>query len=219
MTPDYQHAAVKALETLIQFNVTSAPVIPLPILKSIPGVLVLSFAEMAAKIGNDRSAVISMFGAQNQDAVTSVHLRDGKLHYIVAYNQRLPFYMLQRSLARELGHIILQHDGTRPEDVRTEEARVFARHLILPRPLIMSIKDSGIPLTVEVIGNVTGCYERCLNLVRKTPGIKVPPALNRQVRSQFADYVQNFVNYQSILTSEDDSALADFGTYLEGYKE
>lgn len=219
MTPDYQNAAVKALETLIQFNVTSAPVIPLPILKSIPGVLVLSFAEMAAKIGNDRSAVISMFGAQNQDAVTTVRLKDGKIHYVVAYNQRLPFYMLQRSLARELGHIVLQHDGTRPEDIRMEEARIFARHLILPRPLIMSIKDSGIPLTIEVVGNVTGCYERCLNLVRKTPGIEVPPALNRQVRAQFAEYVQNFVNYQSILTSEDDSAVANFGTYLEGYRE
>ena len=54
MTPNLERAATAAAKTLIDFNVTSAPVAPLRILKSIPGVLVLSFAQMAEEIGVER---------------------------------------------------------------------------------------------------------------------------------------------------------------------
>ncbi len=39
MTPDYDRAASAAIETLIRFSITSAPVAPLHILKQYPGVL------------------------------------------------------------------------------------------------------------------------------------------------------------------------------------
>ena len=219
MTPNLEAAATKALETLIKYHVTTAPVIPLPILKSIPGVLVLSFTEMADRIGLDRSSLINTFNAENRDVITSVSNVDGKLRYVVAYNQRLPFYMLQRSLARELGHIVLGHDGSRPEDVRQEEALCFARHLLCPRPLIVDIQDAGIPITIEALGNITGCYERCLVGIRKTPGVHVPPNLNRMVREQFADYVNNFVDCRSLMMNDDDTDLVDFGTYMDNYEE
>ena len=45
MTPDYQKAAIKATETLIQYQIGTAPIDPLPILKKTPGVIVLSFEE------------------------------------------------------------------------------------------------------------------------------------------------------------------------------
>ena len=219
MNPDYQTAAIRATETLIKYRITSAPVAPLPILKSLKGVLVVSFAEMAEQLGIERSNVLSTFVTENHDAVTTVHKTDGTLHYIIAYNQRLPFYMLQRALARELAHIILEHDGSRPEDVRLAESICFAQHLLCPRALIKSIEQAGIPLTVEVIGNITGCYERCLTGMRKTPGIHVPPELNRQVKEQFADYVANFVDFQNFLKSEDESMLANFGTFMDNYEE
>ena len=218
MEPDYQRAALLATETLINYNITAAPVSPIPIIKSLPNVLLLPFAEMALQIGADRDRVINSFG-EAMDAVTSVHFAASGLRYVVAYNQRLPAYIIQRALARELGHILLQHDGSRPDDVRYEEAITFARHLICPRPLIRAILDSGIRLTVETLGNITGCYERCLAGLRKTPGVSVPPELNRKIRAQFADYVTDFVRFQPILSREDETPIADFGTYMDGYEE
>ena len=49
MTPDYQLAAIKATETLIQHKIGTAPVDPLPVLKNTPGVLVMTFEEMSQK--------------------------------------------------------------------------------------------------------------------------------------------------------------------------
>lgn len=217
--PDYTRAATAAAETLIKHNITTAPVIPLPILKSMPGTLVLSFTEVADRIGLDRQNVISTFNVENRDVITSYIPGDGKLKYVVAYNQRLPFYMLQRSLARELAHIVLGHDGTRPENVRNEESLCFARHLLCPRPLIKALQDAGVLITIETIGNVTGCYERCLIGLRKTPGVDVPASINRLVREQFADYVTNYVDCQPIIPPDEDSTPVDFGTYMDNYTE
>lgn len=219
MKPDLDTAAVRAIETLINHYITAAPVEPLPILKSQPGVFAVTFTEMADEIGLDRGNLVMMFGAENQDAVTFVKEINGQLRYFVAYNQRLPHYMLQRSIARELGHIVLRHDGTQPENVRTSEALTFARHLLCPRPLIHAILQSGIPLTIEVFGNITGCYGRCLAGMRKTPGAHVPAELNRRVKEQFKDYIKNFLDFQSVLSNEDDSGIADFGTFMDNYEE
>ena len=219
MTPDFQTAAIRATEMLIKHSISAAPVLPLPIFKRTPGVLALSFTEMSAKIGVDRDNLLTAFEAESHDAVTSVHFEDGKLRYLVTYNQRLPFYLLQRALARELGHIVLGHDGSRPEPVRMAEAYCFAHHFLCPRPLIHAVRQSGIPFTVEVLGAMTGCYERCLQNMRKTPAVHVPADLNRQVRDQFADYINNFLDFESYLSASDESMLANFGTYMDGYEE
>lgn len=218
MTADYEQAALKATETLIQYNITAAPVEPIRIIKSLPDTLVLPFAEVALKTNEDRDQIIRTFG-ESQDAVTSVHLTSHGLCYVVAFNQRLPAYIIQRAMARELGHIVLRHDGSRPDDVRYEEAITFARHLICPRPLLRAISDAGISLTVEMLGNVTGCYERCLAGLRKTPGVSVPPELNRKVREQFADYVTDFAKFHPIIARGDDTPIADFGSYMDNYEE
>ena len=219
-TPDIDRAASKAAETLIEYDITAAPVAPLPILKKIPNVFVVSYTEMAEQTGLGRDDMLTMFGETNQDACTFVQDIGGDLHYFVAYNQRLPFYILQRGLARELGNIVLGHDGSLPEDVRLEEATFFARHLLCPRPLIRMLEESGIDLTLETVGNLTGCYERCMAGIRKTPGARVPAALNRKVRDQFSNYVHNFLNFHRIAGRfEDESALADFGSFMENYEE
>ena len=219
MTPNLERAATAAAETLIKYNITTAPVDPLPILKKMPGVLVLSYTEMANRTGLDRNNLVTMYGEDNQDAVTLVRRNGSGLMYFIAYNQRLPFYMLQRALARELAHVVIGHDGSRTREVRETEAIYFARHFLCPRPLIKSLQDANKRITAELVGNITGCFERCLQGIRKTQGTNVPAELNRQVRAQFADYVRNFLNYESIIQYEDGSAEVDFGTYMDGYKE
>ena len=136
MIPDFDRAATSAARTLLFHKITSAPVFPLPVLKKTPGVLVVSFAEMSEHIGIERKQLVNMFGSEHQDAVTPYYPDNDNLQYIVTYNQQLPLYMLQRALARQLGHIVLGHDGSRPEDVRNAEALCFAHHLLCPRPQI-----------------------------------------------------------------------------------
>lgn len=218
MEPNYQKAAVMATEILIQYGITSTPVSPLPILKNTPGVLVFTFESISNHVDQDRRCVISMFG-QNQDAFTTVNKVGDKKQYIVTYNQQLPQVIIQRSLSRELGHIILGHDGTLPEDVRNEEARAFANHLLVPRPLIHAIRSAGIPITVEMLGNLTGCFDYCLSCMRRIPPVSVPVELNRAVRDQFAAYIDNFIEYHRTASLSDSSALADFGTYMDNYEE
>lgn len=219
MTPDYQKAAIKATETLIKFGINSAPVSPLPVLKNTPGVLVFSYQSISNHIDQDRRCVISMFGDGNQDAFTTVNMKDGKPQYIVTYNQQLSQVFVQRSLARELGHIILGHDGTLPEDVRNEEAKAFANHLLCPRPMIHAFQAAGLRITTEMIGNLTGCFDYCLSCMRRIPAVSVPVELNRLVRDQFMDYIINFIEYYRNATLTDGSALADFGSYMDGYEE
>ncbi|MBO7669876.1 MAG: hypothetical protein J6S60_04730 [Oscillospiraceae bacterium] len=218
MTPDYQSAAICAAGTLIQHNITAAPVMPIPILKSMSGVKVLSFAEMAFSTGEDRESIVRSFN-ESQDAVTFTKCLGDEQRYFVVYNQRLPFYIIQRALSRELGHIVLHHDGSRPEDVRMDEALCFALHLMCPRPLIRAILDAGIAITVETLGNLTGCYERCLAILRTLPAVSVPPELNRKIREQFRPYIEDFIRFQQFLTASDSTPVADFGTYMEGYEE
>ena len=219
MTPDFETAALRATETLIKYGISSTPVDPLPILKQIPGVLTVSYESMSTDMDLDRSCMMSLFGEKNQDAFTSVYYKDGKPQYLVTFNQRLPHALIQRGLARELGHIMLGHDGSRPEAVRNDEAKCFAHHLLVPRALIHAIQASGIRFTVEVLGNLTGCYDYCLTCMRKQPAVHVPADLNRAVRNQFMPHIVNFFQFQRYASLKDGSALADFGTYMDGYEE
>ena len=219
MIVNFDRAATAAAEVLIKYAVRTAPVDPIPIFKRADGYNVVTFTEMSRNFGVDRDDFLSTFAAENHDALTSVYMKSGVPHYLVAYNMRLPQYIVQRALAREMGHIVLGHDGSRPEDVRNAEALCFAHHLLCPRALIHAIRESGVRISTEVLGNTTGCYERCLSGMRRIPETHVPATLNRQVRDLFADYIKEFLDFQSYLSKDDVSATADFGTFMEGYEE
>ena len=219
MTPDYERAAVKAYEVLIKYQIGTAPVDPLPLLKKLPGVLVLSFSEMAEQTNMDRREILDTLGCKNQDAVTTVFVDGSDLKYVVTYNRMLSSRIIDRALARELGHIVLGHDGTKPEDIRNEEAKCFAHHLLCPRPLIHALQSAGIRLTTETVGNITGFYDYCLSCIRSQPSVHVPADLNRQVRDLFMPYILNLIEYLRYASRKDGSALADLGDYMKGYEE
>ena len=219
MTPDFDRAATAAAEILIKYKISTAPIDPIPIFKKADGFNVVTFTEMSRMVGVDRKELLSFFDASNHDAVSSVYLKSGQKHYLVAYNMRLPLYLVQRARAREMGHIVLGHDGSRPQDVRNAEALCFAHHLLCPRALIHAIQESGTKITTEVLGNTTGCYERCLIGMRREPATHVPAELNRQIRDQFSEYLSDFLDFQTFLSQEDDSMIANFGTYMDGYEE
>lgn len=218
MQPDFETAALRAVETLIANNVHTSPIAPLPFLKRTPGVLVNSFTETAHEVGMDRSDLLSLLATDHFDAVTSAMPAEDGLHYFVAYNQQLPFYLLQRAVARELGHILLRHDGSRPEDVRMAEAHFFACHLLCPRPLFSAVQETGIVLSADLICNMTGCDRFGLSVLKSFPGAHVPAELNRKLKDQFFDYAASIHDYY-IRKTPADSAPADLGTYMDHYEE
>ena len=216
--PDFNHAATRAVEMLIKYRVSAVPVSPINLLQSM-GVFVATFTEMVDRSGLDRKNQAIYFGAESQDAVSFAIDSEGPDAYMVAYNQNLPADIVHRALCREIGRIVLHHDPALPSDVRTEEILCFARHLLCPRPLIRALQVAGIRATVKMIGNITGCYGRCIASMRKTPCASVPPELNRLCRAQFSEYVTRLVSRQAIMANEDDSDVADFGSYMDGYEE
>ena len=121
MKPDYQKAEQKAKE----LKETGADC-PLQILKALAHVEAASFADASARYGINRESLLAMFDDNNQDAITMY--RNGS--YLVIYNQELPCKVIRHAVARELGHIVMEHDGSRPEDVRMEEANYFAEQFL-----------------------------------------------------------------------------------------
>ena len=219
-TPDYEQAAIKAMQMLLDNNITETPVNPLPILLRCPGVRVMPFTMMADRAGIERDDLVPLFGT-NQDAATfHLGMDIPGVKYIVVYNMRLPFEIIWRGIARELGHIVLGHDGaTRPADVRMAEAMCFAHHLISPRPIIRLIQDSGMPLTMSALANTTGCSDECVEDMQQIPGVHVPAELNRRVRELFEPHITEYIRFHRASPMIDRSPVVDLGSYMDNYGE
>lgn len=216
MNPDYNKAAAMAADTLMKYHVATAPVSPLRILEQIEDVIVISFAEMSDSAGLHPQELIPLFG-RGRDAVTSVHMDNGRQVYLVAYNSLLPFGMIQRALAREIGHIVMHHTECTPEN--TAEAECFMYHLICPRALIHAIQATGMRFTEDLLANLTGMFGQSLVDMRRIPETTVHISLNRFVRTQFMPFLMNFFDFYQNVMPRDGSALADLGTYMNGYEE
>lgn len=216
MIPDYTMAAIAAVESLIKYNICTAPVSPLPILSRMDNVVVISFQDLSDSTGIRRRDLIPLFG-KCSDAITSVHTESGSPRYVVAYNALLPFNIIQRALAREMGHIILNHEGI--SELSAAEALCFAHHFLCPRPLIHAIEATKLRVTVDLLANITGVFDQSLYSLRRVPGTDVPAGLNRFVRNQFMPYVLNFFEYFQTVLPGDVSAVADLGTFMDGYVE
>ena len=219
--PDFLLAATRALEILLDNHVTETPVNPLPVLLQVPGVRVIPFTKMANELNRDRRDLVPLFGT-NTDAAT-FHLSMPGLddvEYVVVYNMRLPFEIIWRGIARELGHIVLRHDGqTRTPEARLAEALCFAHHLISPRPILRFLQKSGLPLTMNVLSAVTGCSDECVDELQTLPGVRVSPSLNARVRDLFAPHLTEYVKFSWSSPKIDRSPVVDFGTFMDGYEE
>ena len=130
MTPDYKKAAAKAVETAARFNSDA-----LSILKSLNNVHLIAYSiNRISEAGFYCSE--EMFNGQNQDAFTLANKKDGKLQYIIIYNQTVSPVKLRYALSRELGHVMLEHDGSSAEEIWSEEANCFSYHFLCPLPLM-----------------------------------------------------------------------------------
>lgn len=219
-TPDFESAARKAMEILISNKITETPINPLPIILEYPGVRVMPFTRMADEAGIERNDLVPLFGG-NQDAATfHLGLDIPGVQYVVVYNLRLPYEIIWRGIARELGHIVLGHDGSkRTAEVRLQEAMCFAHHLITPRPIIRIIQESGIPLTLSVLAQTMGCSEECIEDMQRIPSVHVSAEMNRKVRDLFSSGINEYLRFHRAAPLKDVSPVVDLGTYMDDYKD
>ena len=224
MTPDYEKAAIAAMNILTgdpgRKPITKTPIDALDILLNYPGVRVMTFSNMATETGKNREELVPLFG-ENQDAVTFrlEHSIKG-VQYVVVYNMFLTVDVVMRALARELGHIVLGHDGqTRSADVRLAEAKCFAHHLLSPRPVIRMLLDSGMPVTLDVLAETTGCSSDCSEDMKAIPGVHIPKDLNQKVKAQFAQEIDEYIRFKRATQKKDTSPVVDFGGFMDFYEE
>lgn len=217
MKPDYDRAATAAMEILVKNQISDTPIIPLPILKKHPGVRVIQFARMANEAGVQRENLIQLFDTNLDAATFHLNIEMEGIKYVVVYNAQLSFKIIWRAIARELGHIVLGHDGTtRPEDIRRSEAMCFAHHLLSPRPILRMLQNANV-LTMNALADTTGCIDECVYDMQQIPGAHVDPALNRQVRDLFARGIDEYIKFHS--KGLDRSPALDMGTFMDGYEE
>ena len=220
-SPDYDLAATNAMKILRDQGISETPINPLPILEAVDGVRILPFTRMATDAGIERQTLVPMFG-YNQDAATFHLNMQGfdNVKYVVVYNMRLPFDIVSRAIARELGHIVLGHDGTtRTREARMAEALCFAHHLLAPRPILNLMIQSGMPLTQSALSETTGCSAECVVDMRRIPCAHVDGELNRQVRDQFAPHIKEYIRFHLSSPMGDHSPVLDLGTFMDGYEE
>jgi Zn-dependent peptidase ImmA (M78 family) len=219
MKPDFTKAATAAMQILIENRITETPIDSFHVLLNYPHILVMSFANIADNQEIDRNDLVPLF-RDNQDAVTFRIYNMDDVDYVLIYNMRLPHEDIRRAIARELGHIVLGHDGqTRPTEVRKAEALCFAHHLLTPRPIISMIQQSGLPLTLNVLVHTTGCSSDCVEEIQHIPGVQVAPDLNRKVKELFAPHIQEYIRFHQSAPKQDNSPVIDFGSYMNGYEE
>lgn len=219
MIPDYDRAATAAMELLISEKTSETPIDALSMLLKQRGVRVISFSRMAAEAETDREELVPLFGSSNRDAATfHLNMDIENVEYVVVYNRFLTMDVVMRGIARELGHIVLGHDGqTRSTEVRMAEALCFAHHLLSPRPIIHMLQESGSPFTQNVLSDVTGCSGECVEGLRQIPGAHVSAKLNREIRAQFERGITEYIQYHS--ARPDNSPLLDLGSFMDYYKE
>ena len=208
------------MEILIDRKITDSPVFALPILKTYPGVRIMSFAEMASMEQIERNDLINMFG-KNQDVAT-FHLKEpiDDVKYVVIYNMQMPYETIRRAAARELGHIVLGHNGKeRTTEARREEAMAFCFHLICPRPVIHMLHESGLELNMDVLKETIGCAEECVEGMRKIPGVHTPPELNAKVRDLFAPHINEYIRFYTSFPKTSTSKVVDLADFMGGYEE
>lgn len=136
MNPNLEIAAEKAVETVLRFNLNTRKPDPLPVLEQLNNVYLISHDFPVSSVGG------------NQDAITLVNKAESGLQFIVMYNRTIDPFALRIALARELGHIILNHDGSTPEEEWSAEANCFAYHFLCP--MIKTKKINYRPLRVSL---------------------------------------------------------------------
>jgi len=150
--PDLAHAARLAARCLVRMQVTALPVQPIDILRRCRNTVIYTYRQAAESIAmGEYDFERRCAGADAFTIRGSTH--DGQRAYVVCYRAGGNPARLNFTLAHELGHIVLSHQGGDPAD--EAEANCFAQHLLCPAPVLHRLQKEG-HLTPQHIARA--CY-------------------------------------------------------------
>lgn len=144
--PDYKRATNTAYEILNAYN-DEFPVTDVHgIIESFDYISIHTYSEISSKLNMNVYDYLYKCAPSNHGYTIS----DKKGHFIIAYNDLKDEPTMRFTLAHELGHIILDHDGK--HEYQEKEADCFARNILCP---VQIIKEFGISTTSDYVN----CFE------------------------------------------------------------
>lgn len=169
MSPDYSRAAIAAYRVLARLEITTPPIRPLGILKRCRNTKVCTYDQAADVLNVEEDTLARMCG--EVDAFTVVCGEGKERGYMVCYRAGGNPARLNFTLAHELGHIILRHEGK--SDVEEKEADCFASHLLCPEPMLEEMRECG----VEIIAHTFFVTRMAAEQVRRRKKCEIPAEL------------------------------------------
>lgn len=195
MSPDYSRAANQAYRCLVRLGITALPVSPLAILKRCRDTVVYTFEEASQLPGLDAEVL----ERGEADALTFRRfLPGGERQYAVCYRAGGNQARLNFTLAHELGHIVLRHDGDGA--VKDAEANQFAMHLLCPRPVIRRLSQRYRPLYAEHIAHLCFTSVSASQAVMRCTPCRIDPALEASLDEQLRPAVEEKPNSGALPT-------------------
>ena len=134
--PNLARAARMAYRALLARSAGTLPVDPLDFLQACRNTRVLTLQAAAEALGVPAEDLAGLFAAGV--AAVTLQQRDAeRAAYIVVYRPEGNPARLRFTLAHELGHRILGHEGSDP--AAEAEADCFASHLLCPEPALQQL--------------------------------------------------------------------------------
>lgn len=176
--PDLHRAERMALRVLAARRITALPVEPLSLLHACRDTVVLTLDEASDRLDQPGSQLERLF--DRADAVT---MRCAE-KYLIIYRPGGNPARLRFTLAHELGHRLLGHEGADPAEER--EADHFASHLLCPEPVLARLRERFGIVPIQRVA--TGFYvsSACARAVSLRPASSADPTLLRQVEMLLA---------------------------------
>lgn len=184
--PDLNRAATMAYRVLAERRITSLPVNPLALLRRCRNTQVMTVMDAAEALGMTLAEFERRFGVP--EAMTFRIPADGSLHYIVVYQPDGNPARQRFTLAHELGHRVLAHNGSEPWEER--EADCFASHLLCPRPAVALLEERFERLSPEQAASAFYVSAGCARMLLHAEAVEVDDSLLTRVKNQLSEAVQ-----------------------------
>ncbi|MFC2423626.1 MAG: ImmA/IrrE family metallo-endopeptidase [Fusobacterium polymorphum] len=145
--PDYEGAKQLAYEVLIKYSSSEIPIDLRTIIKKYRNIRMISFSKFMKIMNLSYEDLVDKFGSEHGFTIYD-ELED---KYMIAYNEMDSIEVQRWTQGHELGHILKGHlkseeytlihynHGKHPME---QEANTFAKHLLVPFPLVNLLAQS-----------------------------------------------------------------------------
>lgn len=161
--PDYDKAATMACRCLLACKVDALPVDPADMLRKCRNTRLLSCREAAEMLGGTAEGMERQL-AEAEAWTYRYAMPNGESFHAVCYKENGHPGRLNFSLAHELGHLVLKHNGAGPWEER--EADHFAMYLLFPRPAMRRLAERNQTVYAEQLAAL------CYTSVRAAEGLE-----------------------------------------------